>query len=246
VPQPDWDQLCAVAFASERVRARRIARHAGLTECEALQQLLQATAQAQGQATAQAQGQATTQAQGLDHLVTVRLQDLAQAQARSAARKQEQALAWQRKQASRMPAGAGWTGWFDGSACPNPGRIGLGARLRGPDGCVTEFSLDGGHGDSNQAEYMALLVLLNAALAQQPDQLLVYGDSRIIIDDVTGRHCVASLDDERQHALALLAQLGPVRFCWIPRWRNAAADALSLRGRRVAPVIPHVLPHVLP
>ncbi len=214
--QPDWDQLCAVAFAGERVRARRLARQGSLTECAALHQLLQATAQPQR----------------LDELVAARLQGLAQGQARSDARKQEQALAWQRKQAARMPAGAGWTGWFDGSACPNPGSIGLGARLCGPDGLVTEFSLAGGHGDSNQAEYMALLVLLEAALAKRPDQLLIHGDSRIVIDDVTGMHPVASLVDYRCRALAMLAQLGPVRFCWIPRRRNAVADALSLRGRQ--------------
>ncbi|MFT5589869.1 MAG: ribonuclease HI [Bradyrhizobium sp.] len=220
VPQADWDRLCAVAFASERVRARRIARHGGLTECEALQQLLQATAQA------------SQQPHGLNELITMRLQSVARGQERSAARKQEQALAWQRKQAVRSPAVASWTGWFDGSACPNPGCIGLGARLCGPDGFVAEFSLAGGHGDSNQAEYMALLVLLDAALAELPDQLLIHGDSCIVIDDVTGMHCVASLDDYRYRALAVLAQLGAVRFCWIPRRRNAAADALSLRGRR--------------
>ena len=216
MPQPDWDQLCAVAFAGERVRARRMARDGGLTESEALQQLLKTTAQPRS----------------LDDLVAARLQGIAQGQARSAARKQEQALAWQRKQAARMPASAGWTGWFDGSACPNPGRIGLGGRLCGPDGFVTEFSLAGGQGDSNQAEYMALLVLLNAALAERPDQLLIHGDSRIVIDDVTGTHRVASLADYRHRALAVLAQLGGVRFCWIPRRRNAVADALSLRGRQ--------------
>ena len=198
------------------MRARRMARHGNLTEYEALQQLLQATAQPHG----------------LDKLVAMRLQGVAQGQARSAARKQEKALAWQRKQAARMPASSSWTGWFDGSAYPNPGCIGLGGRLCGPDGFVTEFSLAGGYGDSNQAEYMALLVLLDAALAERPDQLLIHGDSRIVIDDVTGMHCVASLADYRYRALAVLAQLGAVRFCWIPRRRNAAADALSLHGRQ--------------
>lgn len=216
VPPPDARQLSAVAYAGERAQARRLARDGCLTEAAALQRVLQAVAQPQD----------------LAGLVAARLQVQANVQARSAARKQQQALAWQRKQAARMPASAGWTGWFDGSAWPNPGRIGLGARLTGPHGVVKDFSLPGGHGDSNQAEYMALLVLLEAALAAQPGQLLIHGDSRIVIDDVTGVHRVASLEDYRCRALAVLAQLGLVHFHWIPRRRNAVADALSLRGRQ--------------
>ncbi|NDP58159.1 MAG: ribonuclease HI family protein [Oxalobacteraceae bacterium] len=216
VAPPDASQLYVVAYAGERAQARRLARDACLTGAAALQQLLQTVAQTQD----------------LAGLVAARLQVQANTQARSAARKQKQALAWQRKQAARMPSGEGWTGWFDGSAWPNPGRIGLGARLTGPLGVVTDISLPGGHGDSNQAEYMALLVLLEAALASQADQLLIHGDSRIVIDDVTGVHRVANLEAYRCRALTILAQLGPVRFHWIPRRRNAVADALSLRGRQ--------------
>lgn len=213
---PDWDQLCAVAYGRERVQARRVARHGSLTEYEALRQLLQVAAQAQG----------------LAELIVARLQNRAEEHARSAARQREQALCWQRKQAARTPVAPGWTGWFDGSACPNPGRIGLGARLCGPEGSVREFSLAGGYGDSNQAEYMALLVLLEAALTERPDQLLIHGDSRIVMEDVTGMHRVVSLEEYRCRALVILAQLGPVQFCWIPRRRNAVADALSSRARQ--------------
>ena len=35
---------------------------------------------------------------------------------------------------------AGWRAWFDGSALPNPGRMGLGFVLQGPDGSVDEGS----------------------------------------------------------------------------------------------------------
>ncbi|MFT5961099.1 MAG: ribonuclease HI [Burkholderiaceae bacterium] len=220
VPLLDWDQLCAVAYGSERVLARRLARRASLTESVALNQLLQAVAAPRS----------------LTELVASRLQALADAKAHNAARKQEQTLAWQRKQADKMPSSAGWTGWFDGSAWPNPGNIGLGALLRSPAGCLTEFSLADGHGDSNQAEYMALLILLEAALAARSDPLLIHGDSRVVIDDVTGVHCVASLNGYRTRALAVLAQLGQVRFCWVPRRRNAAADALSQRARHTSTV----------
>jgi ribonuclease HI len=57
----------------------------------------------------------------------------------------------------------------------------------------------------------------------------IYGDSKVVIDDVSGSDAAAaqSLDELRQAALALAAQLGGMTLRWIPRHRNGAADALS-------------------
>ena len=51
-----------------------------------------------------------------------------------------------------------WLIWCDGSACPNPGRMGFGAVLRGPDGSTHTLS-QAGHtsGCNNEAEARALL-----------------------------------------------------------------------------------------
>ena len=36
-----------------------------------------------------------------------------------------------------------WRGWFDGSAHPNPGKLGIGALLLGPDGAGLKLQHDG-------------------------------------------------------------------------------------------------------
>ena len=81
-------------------------------------------------------------------------------------------------------AAEAWLAWFDGSALPNPGRIGIGALLRGPQGQVVEISRRAGEGSSSEAEYLALIALLEAALLHQPAQLTVHGDSQVVIDDL--------------------------------------------------------------
>ena len=121
-----------------------------------------------------------------------------------------------------------WHAWFDGSAVPNPGRIGLGGLLQAPDGQRWTISVACGTGNSNDAEYLALTVTLQQALALKPDALVVYGDSRIVIDDMLGSQPpVAVLQVHRLRAQALVAQFPAIRLGWIPRAKNSVADALA-------------------
>jgi len=132
-----------------------------------------------------------------------------------------------------VPAGA-WLAWFDGSARPNPGRMGMGAILQAPDGRIIELGVTGGHGDSSQAEYLALHAVLDAAVQHRVSHLVVHGDSRVVIDDVlalNGR-TAAALSASRRHALQLMARIGTVTLTWIPRHRNVAADRLSQHASR--------------
>ncbi|MDQ2821495.1 MAG: ribonuclease HI family protein, partial [Pseudomonadota bacterium] len=132
-----------------------------------------------------------------------------------------------------------WRGWFDGSAHPNPGRCGIGALLLGPAGERREIAQAAGYGNSSEAEYLALIALLETAVAAQAHGLTIYGDSRVVIDDMhvpaaqSLRHLHAAAQSLRHlHAAAhaLMAQLTDVRLRWIPRHKNGAADALSQRG----------------
>ena len=120
-----------------------------------------------------------------------------------------------------------WRGWFDGSAHPNPGRLGIGALLLGPDGERIEISEAAGDGDSSDAEYAALTALLRAALLVKPAQLLLCGDSQVVINDVLGTTIVKGLATERAAVLALMEQLPDVSLRWVPRHRNGEADRLS-------------------
>src|SRR5471030_3045251 len=64
------------------------------------------------------------------------------------------------------------------------GRLGIGALLCGPAGERVEISRRAGHGNSGEAEYLALLALLEAAVAYRPPLLVVCGDSQVVINDV--------------------------------------------------------------
>lgn len=208
-------RLQLIAYKGERAASRRLASAQGISDEQALRRTLELKA-----------GHA-----GLTALVDARTADQ-QAQAeRSAAR---DALREQkRQQQARRHEGTAtaWRGWFDGSARPNPGRCGIGARLEGPDGAV-EIAQAAGYGNSSEAEYRALIVLLEAAVARGVAGLTVYGDSQVVIGDVTGPDLLAapSLQAYRSRARALMAQVDGLTLRWVPRHKNQKADALSQRA----------------
>jgi ribonuclease HI len=208
-------RLQQIAYKAEHAASRRLANAEGLSDEQALRRTLELKA-----------GQA-----GLAALVDARTADQ-QAQAeRSAAR---DALREQKRvQQARRHEGAAtaWRAWFDGSARPNPGRCGIGARLEGPGGAV-EISQAAGYGNSSEAEYRALIALLEAAVARGVSGLTVYGDSQVVIGDVTGPDLLAapSLQAYRSTARALMAQIDGLALRWVPRHKNSLADALSQRA----------------
>lgn len=125
---------------------------------------------------------------------------------------------------------AAWQIWFDGSAYPNPGRLGLGAVLRGPDGQHIELSTTAhGTGCNNEAELLALEQAVRAAREAGARQLVARGDSDFVVRHLNGD---AQTDIARLRAIVerLRAQLGDfaaVRLEWVPRHRNPDADRLS-------------------
>ena len=126
-----------------------------------------------------------------------------------------------------------WQGWFDGSALPNPGRIGMGLVLQAPDGRLLErASLARDTGCSNEAELHALCALLELAREQGVRRLHIYGDSSVTVSYVNGADAT---DIERlllliRRSQALLNEFDEISLRWIPRHRNAAADGLSRRA----------------
>ncbi|HEU4846010.1 MAG TPA: ribonuclease HI family protein [Burkholderiaceae bacterium] len=215
----EFDQLTAAAYKGERMAGRRLAARRGMSELDALRQTL-----------SQAAG-----TQGLPALLAARAQlrehDLARRADRLHVQQARQAL---KRTAAQPPAGA-WRAWFDGSAHPNPGRLGIGALLCGPAGERVEISRRAGHGNSGEAEYLALIALLEAAAPLQMAQLVVYGDSKVVIDDVTLAPATGAkgLEAHRRRVHALLGQLaqnGEVSVRWVPRHRNGEADGLSQRA----------------
>lgn len=213
-------QLDAAAFHGERAASRRLAKAMGITGAAALQQILE-----------QAAGSA-----GLPALLLARAQLRSADQARRSARLQGRADKLAASRAAKLPPPGAWHAWFDGSAHPNPGRLGIGAVLIGPAGERVEISQRAGQGNSGEAEYLALEALLQEALAARPPLLAVYGDSQVVIGDVAAGASQGAgagakgLELHRERVLDLLEKLrqsGQVTLHWVPRHRNGEADCLS-------------------
>jgi len=227
-------QLQQLAYKTERAEAARLAARQQIAPEQALQQVLTLAAGRAGLEQLLAERQASQQ------------HALLRQQARSAAMAQRQARSG--SGAERQPgsnSGQLWQGWFDGSAVPNPGRIGIGALLRGPQGQTVSISQPAGYGNSSEAEYLALTALLQAALQAGATRLDIRGDSQVVVNDVNltpqaiaAGQGAAGLSMHRQQVCALMAQIGKVELRWLPRHRNAAADQLAQQALELRPPAP--------
>lgn len=212
----EFEQLIAVAYHAERVASRRLAIKASLSEAQALRQTLELVAGADGLA------------QLLQDRQAQRVTDANRREGLRQSRQDARAL---KLIATQVPEGA-WVAWFDGSARPNPGRCGIGAVLTDPNGEQHEICQEAGYGSSSDAEYCALIAVLEMALRLQASPLVVYGDSQVVIVDAMQSEDAAALSlyAHRSRVQDLMAQLHQVSLRWIPRHKNAAADALSQRA----------------
>lgn len=208
----EFETLATAAYKGERVAARRLAARMQLSEQQALLQVLTLAAGAVGLAALLAERE------------RLRLRDEERRLARQAVSAHKLAT---RKAGQQAPAG--WRGWFDGSAHPNPGQIGIGALLCGPDGQRVEISQRAGYGNSSEAEYLALTALLEAARAAGASGLSVFGDSQVVVNDVNlgAQRGAKGLESHRAQVVELIAALGGVQLRWVPRHRNGEADRLS-------------------
>ncbi len=206
-------ELSMAAFKTERRISRRLARGTGLSEPRALKLTLEKIAGALG----------------LPHLLAVRASARQAESARLCVKAQRRAALLALKKNKYTPGPAEWSAWFDGSAHPNPGRIGIGGLIVGPDGERVEIRQSAGYGNSGEAEYLALIAVLEAALRWQPAQLVIYGDSQVVINDVLQQAGAGAkgLQDQRTRVRELMAHMPAVALRWIPRHKNANADRLS-------------------
>ncbi|KQV87914.1 hypothetical protein ASD15_28125 [Massilia sp. Root351] len=235
--QAGFATLADAAFHNERVAARRLAASAGLDEAQALLRILEQSAAAAGyRAAAEPAGLAAPAAldgpSALDRLLAARSKLKRDDAERRAAKLLARAGKLAGKRARHAPQAGAWQAWFDGSAHPNPGRLGIGALLLGPAGERIEISQRAGHGNSGEAEYLALEALLQAALAARPPLLAIYGDSQVVIGDVAAGAGTGAkgLELHRERVQGLLTELGKsgrVTLHWVPRHRNGEADRLS-------------------
>ncbi len=123
-----------------------------------------------------------------------------------------------------------WVIYCDGSAVPNPGRMGLGAVVTAPDGTRHPLSITAeGRGCNNEAELRALMAAMQYAGQQGATALLVHCDNSVVVQQLTGTAAepflrLAPLFDEVRD---VLRSFGSAQLVWIPRHRNREADALA-------------------
>lgn len=140
-----------------------------------------------------------------------------------------------------MPPSETWIIHCDGSAEPNPGRMGMGAVITAPDGSRQTRSLTcSERGCNNEAELRALMAALRTLDAKQVRTVHIYSDNSILVSQLDG-HCqqppVARLSGLFDEARALLATFDLALLSWIPRHRNGEADALARAAIGLPPKI---------
>jgi broad specificity phosphatase PhoE/ribonuclease HI len=119
----------------------------------------------------------------------------------------------------------------DGGSRGNPGPAGYGAVvLDAVTGEVLAERAAGiGRATNNVAEYGGLIAGLTAALELDPAEVEVRMDSKLVVEQMSGRWQVKhpAMKPLAAEASALVRRLPRVRFSWIPRAQNSHADRLA-------------------
>jgi broad specificity phosphatase PhoE/ribonuclease HI len=120
----------------------------------------------------------------------------------------------------------------DGGSRGNPGPAGYGALVRDADTgrVLAERAASVGRATNNVAEYGGLVAGLQAALDLDPTASVeVRMDSKLVVEQMSGRWKIKHPDMQQLalQAQKIARQLGDVRYTWVPRAQNGAADALA-------------------
>ncbi|MBF6592370.1 MAG: ribonuclease HI family protein [Ktedonobacterales bacterium] len=118
----------------------------------------------------------------------------------------------------------------DGASRGNPGPAAAGVVIERADGTLLARGKKYlGVLTSNQAEYRALILGLKAVAVRQPEMVMVYMDSDLIVRQMNGEYQVRheALQPLYAEARALVDALPEVTFQHTPRAGNALADRLA-------------------
>lgn len=122
--------------------------------------------------------------------------------------------------------------YFDGASRNNPGKAGAGAVLYGSDGGEELWA---GHefvgvaATNNQAEYHALIIGLQAANDRKIDELIIRGDSELVIKQMKGTNQIKApgLRPLHERAKRLCKSIPKHSFQHVKRELNQRADGLA-------------------
>ncbi len=125
--------------------------------------------------------------------------------------------------------------WTDGASLGNPGNAGAGAIITTPDGekvdTVSEYL---GRATNNVAEYEAVRMGIETALAHGARAIELRLDSELVARQLMGRYKVRDprLQEKYLQVSALIARLDDITITHVPREQNAEADLLAKRGAK--------------
>ncbi|WJY68480.1 bifunctional RNase H/acid phosphatase [Corynebacterium auris] len=123
------------------------------------------------------------------------------------------------------------TVYTDGGSRGNPGVAGSGSVVYGPQGeTLAEIAYVVGQKSSNNvAEYTGLLRGLEAAAEAGASEVEVYMDSKLVVEQMSGRWKIKHPDMQKLalEARALAERFDAVTYTWVPRAKNKKADELS-------------------
>ena len=107
---------------------------------------------------------------------------------------------------------------------------GVAVVVRDPEGRILDAAschMDGM--TNNEAEYEALILGLELALARADPAVTLLTDSQVVVGQMAGRFAVRDrkLAPRHERASRLLAQLPGASLVFVPRSRNRLADALA-------------------
>jgi probable phosphoglycerate mutase len=118
----------------------------------------------------------------------------------------------------------------DGGSRGNPGVAAGGAVVIDADSGVvlSEVGVFVGIATNNVAEYNGMIAGVRAALERDPSAVHVRMDSKLVVEQMTGRWKIKHPDMQKlaRQAHELLADT-PVTFEWVPRAENKLADAAA-------------------
>lgn len=128
----------------------------------------------------------------------------------------------------------------DGGSRGNPGPAGYGALVLDPvtGQVLAERGEAFGRATNNVAEYRGLIAGLEAVLDFGPSEVEVRMDSKLVVEQMSGRWKIkhADLRPLALQAQRLAQRLPRVTYTWIPRERNSAADRLANQALDGVPI----------
>lgn len=119
---------------------------------------------------------------------------------------------------------------FDGGCRPNPGAIEVAVVVRG----ITTIRDDLGHGDCQDAEWLALIEAATTAVQLGAQDVEFIGDSASVIAQAAGRH-PCRIPRLRAHLAAfseIAVAIPRIRLRHVARSHNLAGIALARRHAR--------------